>query len=63
MILGAGGKMGPTLAQRLLQAHCTKLPIGIREFLQVRDFRDPTQSASCSESGVQTILSCDLLDQ
>ena len=59
MILGAGGKMGPTLAQRLLRA----LQSAQRNsrVLAVSRFQSSAAERELQDSGVQTIP-CDLLD-
>jgi len=55
MFLGAGGKMGPTLARMARRA----LPAG-REVLAVARFSDPRARAALEAAGVRTV-SCDLL--
>jgi nucleoside-diphosphate-sugar epimerase len=59
MILGAGGKMGPTLAHRLLRA----LQSAHRNsrVIAVSRFQSSAAERELQESGVQTIA-CDLLD-
>lgn len=59
MVLGAGGKMGPTLAQRLLRALRSadrKLRV-----IAVSRFQASAAEHELKDSGVETI-SCDLLD-
>jgi nucleoside-diphosphate-sugar epimerase len=59
MVLGAGGKMGPTLAERLLRA----LHRANREsrVIAVSRFESSAAEAQLTEAGVETIA-CDLLD-
>src|ERR1700690_4062053 len=59
MVLGAGGKMGPTLAQRLHRA----LRSGKRtsRVIAVSRFQSSETESQLREAGVETI-SCDLLD-
>jgi nucleoside-diphosphate-sugar epimerase len=59
MILGAGGKMGPTLAQRLLRA--LQGANRSSRVLAVSRFQSTAAERELQESGVQTIP-CDLLD-
>ena len=54
MILGVGGKMGPTLAQLLVRA-------GAKRVLGVSRFTDSGQRKGLEAAGVRTIR-CDLLD-
>ena len=56
MILGVGGKMGPTLARLAKRAAPSKRVIGVARFT------DPKIRDSMSEHGVETIR-CDLLDR
>ncbi len=59
MILGAGGKMGPTLAQRLNRAlHAAESKSRV---LAVSRFQTSESKRELSDSGVETIA-CDLLD-
>jgi hypothetical protein len=59
LILGAGGKMGPTLARLARRAaEAAQHPL---EIIAVSRFRDSTLMASLHENGIKTI-SCDLLD-
>ena len=57
MVLGAGGKMGPTLSRMARRA----LPQG-REVFAVSRFSSPASRAGLERHGVRTI-SCDLLDR
>lgn len=57
VLLGASGKMGPTLARMARRA----LPPG-RAVIAVARFSDPASKASLEAAGVKTI-SCDLLDR
>jgi hypothetical protein len=59
MILGAGGKMGPSLARRVHRA-ATKAGRG-RRTIAVSRFSSDTARSSLETEGIQTIA-CDLLD-
>ena len=59
MILGAGGKMGPTLA--ILAANAIKKAGVSKRVIAVSRFSDPIAYKYLEESGVE-IISCDLLD-
>ena len=59
MILGAGGKMGPTLS--VLAKRAAELAGGKKRIIAVSRFTDPVVTAFLRESGVETIC-CDLLD-
>ncbi len=59
MVLGAGGKMGPTLAQRLLNALLSAKRKS--RVIAVSRFQSSDAVRELSEAGVETI-SCDLLD-
>jgi nucleoside-diphosphate-sugar epimerase len=59
MVLGAGGKMGPTLAQRLLKA--LRGAGRNSSVIAVSRFGSQEAQRELSDSGVET-LSCDLLD-
>jgi nucleoside-diphosphate-sugar epimerase len=59
IILGAGGKMGPTLARRLLKA--LRASGRSNKVLAASRFQSPAAVAELRDSGVDTI-SCDLLD-
>ena len=56
MVLGVGGKMGPTLARMARRAAPTKRVIGVARF------SDPSLVASLQSHGVECIT-CDLLDR
>ena len=56
MVLGVGGKMGPTLARMAKRASPGRRVIG------VAPFSDPTLQATLTNHGVDSI-SCDLLDR
>jgi len=56
MVLGVGGKMGPTLARMAKRAAPGKRVIGVARFT------DPSLRASLEENGVEC-LPCDLLDR
>lgn len=59
MVLGAGGKMGPTLARRLLRAlRSTDRKLRV---IAVSRFQSSTAERELTDSGVETIP-CDLLD-
>jgi nucleoside-diphosphate-sugar epimerase len=59
LVLGAGGKMGPSLARRLKRAaDASGVP---RRVTAVSRFSSPGVAASLEEDGVATV-SCDLLD-
>ncbi len=60
MILGAGGKMGPTLARMLLRA-AAEGGVG-KNVIAVSRFTDPSAEAELREAGARTIA-CDLLDE
>jgi len=59
MVLGAGGKMGPTLAQRLLRA--LRGADRKSRVFAVSRFQSPEAQRGLVEAGVETIA-CDLLD-
>ncbi len=59
LVLGAGGKMGPSLARRLRRA-CRAAGVE-RRVSAVSRFSDPALAASLERDGVETIA-CDLLD-
>ena len=59
MILGAGGKMGPTLAQRLLRA--LRGADRKSRVIAVSRFQSSAAERELAEAGVET-LACDLLD-
>src|SRR5262245_27628662 len=59
LILGAGGKMGPTLA--ILARRAAEAVHHQLEIIAVSRFRDPTLMAALNRNGIKTI-SCDLLD-
>lgn len=59
VILGAGGKMGPTLAQRLVRA--LRGSGRKSRVIAVSRFQSPGMERELVEAGVETI-SCDLLD-
>lgn len=59
MVLGAGGKMGPTLAQRLLRA--LRGADRKSRVLAVSRFQSTDAQRELAEAGVETIA-CDLLD-
>ncbi len=59
MVLGAGGKMGPTLAERLLRA--LRSSNSKSRVIAVSRFQSSEAEAQLLEAGVETI-SCDLLD-
>ncbi len=59
MVLGAGGKMGPTLAQRLLKA--LRAAGRSSRVIAVSRFGSPEAQRELRDAGVET-LSCDLLD-
>jgi nucleoside-diphosphate-sugar epimerase len=59
MVLGAGGKMGPTLAQRLLRA--LRSANRKSRVIAVSRFQSSNAESQLLEAGVETI-SCDLLD-
>src|SRR5262245_32874878 len=56
LILGAAGKMGPTLARMAKRAAPDKRVVGVARFT------DPSTRASLGAAGVETIT-CDLLDR
>ena len=56
MILGAAGKMGPTLARMAKRAAPGKRVVGVARF------SDPAAKAALDAAGVETIA-CDLLDR
>ena len=56
MILGAAGKMGPTLARMAKRAAPGKRVVGVARF------SDPAAKAALDKAGVETIT-CDLLDR
>jgi nucleoside-diphosphate-sugar epimerase len=60
MILGAGGKMGPSLARRIKR---TTDAAGVkRRVIAVSRFSEPQSRVELESAGVETI-SCDLLDR
>ncbi len=59
MILGAGGKMGPTLA-RLARRACDEAGVA-RRIMAVSRYSDPAARASVERHGIEAIP-CDLLD-
>lgn len=59
MVLGAGGKMGPTLAQRLQRA--LRSANRKSRVIAVSRFQSSDAASQLAEAGVET-LSCDLLD-
>lgn len=59
MILGAGGKMGPTLA--LLAVNAIRAAGAKRRVIAVSRFSDAAQRAKLESGGVETVA-CDLLD-
>jgi nucleoside-diphosphate-sugar epimerase len=59
LILGAGGKMGPSLARRVHRA-VTRSGSGSRVFAASR-FSSPAARAGLEEHGIETVV-CDLLD-
>ena len=59
VVLGAGGKMGPSLARRVRRA-CEAAGGGGR-VVAVSRFSEPGLAASLEEGGVEAV-SCDLLD-
>jgi nucleoside-diphosphate-sugar epimerase len=59
MVLGAGGKMGPTLAHRLLRA--LRSAKRKSRVIAVSRFQSADAESQLAEAGVETI-SCDLLD-
>jgi nucleoside-diphosphate-sugar epimerase len=59
VILGAGGKMGPTLAQRFLRA--LRIAGNQSRVLAVSRFQSSQAERELAETGVETIA-CDLLD-
>ena len=60
VILGAGGKMGPTLARMVRQA--ADAAGSTRRVIAVSRFSSPAKAASLREHGVETIT-CDLSDR
>ena len=62
LILGAGGKMGPTLA--MMAARAVRLADGesVRRVIAVSRFSSPDAERALQAAGVETI-SCDLLDR
>ncbi len=60
LVLGAGGKMGPTLAQMAVRA--SALAGCPRRVIAVSRFSDAAARESCERSGVET-RTCDLLDR
>ena len=60
IVLGAGGKMGPSLAQRIKRA--TTAANVARRVIAVSRFSAPQSRAELESAGVETI-SCDLLDR
>lgn len=61
LVLGAGGKMGPTLA-RMVRRGFDTIGEPNRRVVAVSRFSSPTAAASLQEHGVETI-SCDLTDR
>lgn len=61
MILGAGGKMGPTLA-RMVRRGLDEIGHQHRQVIAVSRFSSAQAAASLQEHGVQTI-GCDLMDR
>lgn len=61
MILGAGGKMGPTLA-RMLRRGLDQIGSQDRQVIAVSRFSSAQAAASLQQHGVQTIA-CDLMDR
>lgn len=61
MILGAGGKMGPTLA-RMVRRAFDEIRQSARRVIAVSRFSSPKAAQSLHEHGVETI-SCDLLNR
>ena len=59
VILGAGGKMGPTLAQRFL--HALRIAGNKSRVIAVSRFQSSHERRELAETGVETIA-CDLLD-
>lgn len=59
LVLGAGGKMGPSLARRLRRA--LDAAGSARRVLAVARFSDPALAAALARDGVETVA-CDLLD-
>ena len=59
VVLGVGGKMGPTLARMVRRA--VELTGGSRRVIGVSRFTDPAHEAALQAHGVETIR-CDLLD-
>lgn len=61
LVLGAGGKMGPTLAIMARRA-CDSLGQTDRQVIAVSRFSDPVAADVLAKQGVRT-LSCDLMDR
>ncbi|MBB5037849.1 NAD-dependent epimerase/dehydratase family protein [Prosthecobacter dejongeii] len=61
MVLGAGGKMGPSLA-RMIRRGLDSLGQSERRVFAVSRFSSPAAAAELQQHGVQTIA-CDLLDR
>ena len=61
MVLGAGGKMGPTLA-RMARRALDEIGHGARRVIAVSRFSSPKAARSLRDHGVETI-SCDLLNR
>lgn len=61
LILGAGGKMGPTLA-RMVRRALDEIGQPQRHVIAVSRFSSPRAAATLQEQGVRTIA-CDLLDR
>lgn len=57
LVLGAGGKMGPTLARMAVRA-----ANGSRRVIAVSRWTSPTAEQTMNEAGVETVY-CDLLDR
>jgi len=60
IILGAGGKMGPSLARRIKRA--SSLAGVRRRIIAVSRFSSPTLMAELNQDGIETVA-CDLLSQ
>jgi hypothetical protein len=59
VVLGAGGKMGPSLARRVRRA--LDAAVASRRVLAVARFSEPGLRAALERDGIETIA-CDLLD-
>jgi nucleoside-diphosphate-sugar epimerase len=62
IVLGAGGKMGPTLARMAVRAADTADGGARRRVIAVSRFSSPAAEAALQRAGVET-LRCDLLDR